>query len=109
MSREPTTGVDRVSRRERWLSRVDGSLLALYLASLAVVVLHDIEQAARLADRMVALKNGEIRARGPPEEVVTETLLAEVFEIDANVDHTPRGPRTKPLRACHNDPTGPTA
>ncbi|MBV0902927.1 ABC transporter ATP-binding protein [Haloarcula salina] len=68
-----------------------------------VVVLHDIQQAARLADEMVALKQGAIRARGTPEEVVTEELLAEVFEIDAEVDLTPRGPRIEPLRPRHDD------
>jgi len=68
-----------------------------------VVVLHDIEQAARLADEMVALKEGVIQARGTPEEVVTEQLLAEVFEIDAEVDVTERGPRVTPLRARHDD------
>ena len=68
-----------------------------------VVVLHDIEQAARLADKMVALKGGEIQARGTPEEVVTEELLADVFEIDAEVDLTPRGPRIEPLRPRHDN------
>ena len=34
-----------------------------------VVVLHDIQQAARLADEMVALKEGAIHARGTPEEI----------------------------------------
>ncbi|WP_018258530.1 ABC transporter ATP-binding protein [Halomicrobium katesii] len=68
-----------------------------------VVVLHDIEQAARLADEMVALKDGAIRARGTPEEVVTEELLADVFEIDAEVDVIERGPRVTPLRARHDD------
>ena len=66
-----------------------------------VVVLHDIEQAARLADRMVALKDGEIRARGPPDEVVTEELLADVFRVDADVVTTENGPRVTPLRARH--------
>ena len=68
-----------------------------------VVVLHDIQQAARLADEMVALKGGEIQARGTPEEVVTEELLAGVFEIDAEVDLTPRGPRIEPLRPRHDN------
>ena len=67
-----------------------------------VVVLHDIEQAARLADRMVALKDGEIRARGSPGEVVTEELLAEVFRVDGEVEYTERGPRVTPLRARHD-------
>ncbi|MFC5136520.1 MULTISPECIES: ABC transporter ATP-binding protein [Haloferacaceae] len=68
-----------------------------------VVVLHDIEQAARLADRMVALADGEIRARGPPEEIVTEDLLADVFRVDADVVSTDRGPRVTPIRARHAD------
>ena len=71
-----------------------------------VVVLHDIEQAARLADEMVALKEGAIQTRGTPEEVVTEELLAEVFEIDAEVELTERGPRITPLRARHDNTDG---
>ncbi|MDS0260977.1 ABC transporter ATP-binding protein [Haloarcula sp. S1CR25-12] len=67
-----------------------------------VVVLHDIQQAARLADEMVALEDGEIQSRGTPEEVVTEGLLAEVFEIEAEVDQTARGPRIEPLRPRHS-------
>jgi len=66
-----------------------------------VVVLHDIEQAARLADRMIALKDGEVRARGPPSKVVTDDLLAEVFRVDAEVVATENGPRVTPLRARH--------
>ncbi|WP_280588030.1 ABC transporter ATP-binding protein [Halorubrum sp. Boch-26] len=68
-----------------------------------VVVLHDIEQAARLADRMVALKDGEVRARGSPEDVVTEELLADVFRVDAEVVATENGPRVTPLRARHEE------
>ncbi|WP_122088097.1 ABC transporter ATP-binding protein [Halalkalicoccus subterraneus] len=67
-----------------------------------VLVLHDIEQAARHADFMVALKDGRIQARGTPEEVVTEDLLAEVFEIDAEVVLTDRGPQVTPICARHD-------
>jgi len=67
-----------------------------------VLVLHDIDQAARYADHMVALKDGEIHAHGPPEDVVTEELLAEVFEVEARVEPTERGPRVEPLRARHD-------
>ena len=69
-----------------------------------VVVLHDIQQAARLADEMVALKDGTVHAHGTPAEVVTEELLASVFEVHADVEQTPRGPRIEPLRPRH----GPT-
>jgi ABC-type hemin transport system ATPase subunit len=70
-----------------------------------VFVLHDIDQAARYADRMVALEDGAIYERGTREEVVTEELLAEVFEIDAEVELTERGPRIVPLRRRHDDET----
>ena len=71
-----------------------------------VVVLHDIQQAARIADHIVALKDGSVRARGPPEAVITEQLLAEVFEIEANVEATENGPRVEPLRPRHDNRDG---
>jgi len=70
-----------------------------------VVVLHDIEQAARLADRIIALKDGTIRARGSPAEVVTEDLLAKVFSIEAEVQSTDRGPQVTPIGPIHDGPT----
>jgi iron complex transport system ATP-binding protein len=44
------------------------------------------------------LYDGEIRARGTPEEVVTEGLLASVFGVEAIVEGSERGPRVTPLR-----------
>jgi iron complex transport system ATP-binding protein len=54
-----------------------------------VVVLHDVEQAARFADYIVALDDGTVYDWGPPDEVLTEQLLADVFAVDATVDHDP--------------------
>jgi iron complex transport system ATP-binding protein len=68
-----------------------------------VLVLHDIDQAARYADHVVALKDGSIYDRGPPEEIITEELLAEVFRIEAVVEPSEQGPRFEPLRALHGD------
>lgn len=67
-----------------------------------VVVLHDIQQAARLADRMVVMKEGRVEATGTPGEVVREGLIAEVFEVEAEVEFTDRGPRIEPLCARHD-------
>jgi len=47
-----------------------------------VIVLHDINYAAAYADLIVAMKGGRIMAMGPPEEIVTEAMLGEVFETD---------------------------
>lgn len=71
-----------------------------------VLVLHDVEQAAQYAEHMLALTDGTIHARGTPEEVVTEELLAAVFGVEAAVERTERGPRITPIRAVHTDDRG---
>jgi len=53
------------------------------------VVLHDIAQAARFADYLVALDDGEVYDWGPPADVVTEALLRDVFDVEAAVNYTP--------------------
>ncbi|WP_415380341.1 ABC transporter ATP-binding protein [Halosimplex sp. TS25] len=68
-----------------------------------VVVLHDLQQAARLADHMLALKDGTVQGRGSPEEVVTKEMLADVFGIEATVTQTDLGPQITPLRPLHDD------
>jgi iron complex transport system ATP-binding protein len=68
-----------------------------------VVVLHDLQQAARHADYMLALSGGRIEARGPPEEVVTEQLLADLFQIEASVTNSEHGPQITPLSPLHDD------
>ncbi|MFC7071720.1 ABC transporter ATP-binding protein [Halovenus rubra] len=60
------------------------------------VVLHDIGQAARFADNLIALNDGELYDWGPPNEVVTEELLADVFRVDATVTNDSVGPQITP-------------
>ncbi|MBR9766712.1 MAG: ATP-binding cassette domain-containing protein [Rhodobacteraceae bacterium] len=50
-----------------------------------VIVLHDINYAARFADRIVALHEGRVAANGAAREVVTDALLRDVFGTDAKV------------------------
>lgn len=50
-----------------------------------VMVLHDLNLAARYAQRLVAMRDGAIVASGTPTEVLTEQLLSEVFDLDARV------------------------
>ncbi|WCE28846.1 Fe(3+) dicitrate ABC transporter ATP-binding protein FecE [Vibrio sp. SCSIO 43137] len=54
-----------------------------------IVVLHDLNQACRYCDHLVVLKSGEIAAKGSPEEVFTESLLKNVFDLDAVVKPDP--------------------
>jgi iron complex transport system ATP-binding protein len=79
---EPTTFLDLVGQ-------VDVLELVRRLHSEAgrtvVMVLHDLNLAARYADRLVAMREGRIVAAGEPAEVITEPLLAEVFGLAARV------------------------
>ncbi|MCG7487917.1 Fe(3+) dicitrate ABC transporter ATP-binding protein FecE [Vibrio sp. Of14-4] len=54
-----------------------------------VVVLHDLNQACRYCDHLVVLKQGEIVEEGSPDEVMTQTLLNDVFDLKANVFRDP--------------------
>ena len=50
-----------------------------------VMVLHELNLAARYADHLVALKRGRVVAQGDPREVVTPGLVADVFGLEARV------------------------
>jgi iron complex transport system ATP-binding protein len=52
---------------------------------LVVVVLHDLNAAARFADRMLVLSRGCLVADGRAEDVLTEALLSEVYGVQAEV------------------------
>ncbi|NJL96098.1 MAG: ABC transporter ATP-binding protein [Anaerolineae bacterium] len=50
-----------------------------------VMVLHDLNQAARYANRIVALRGGQIVAQGSPEQVMTPENILQVFGLRAEV------------------------
>jgi iron complex transport system ATP-binding protein len=65
-----------------------------------VAVLHDLNQAARYATHLVAMRDGRVVAQGPPEDVVTEPLVQEVFGLASRVVPDPETgtPMVVPLR-----------
>jgi iron-siderophore transport system ATP-binding protein len=65
-----------------------------------VVVLHDLNLAARYAQRLVAVRDGVLVASGTPHEVLTEQLLADVFDLEARVvpDPVAGTPMVVPVR-----------
>ncbi|HUF37434.1 MAG TPA: ABC transporter ATP-binding protein [Anaerolineales bacterium] len=60
-----------------------------------LMVMHDLNQAAAYADRILLLAAGEIRADGTPEEVLTRVNLADAYGV--NVQIVPHPLRKIPL------------
>jgi ABC-type cobalamin/Fe3+-siderophores transport system ATPase subunit len=79
---EPTTYLDISHQLEvlelcRRLNREEGRTV--------VLVLHDLNQAARFADHLIVMCDGAVAAAGAPTEVLTEQLLRDVFRLEARV------------------------
>jgi iron complex transport system ATP-binding protein len=73
----------------------------------AVVVLHDLGLAGAHADRVVILAGGRVVANGPPADVLTPSLLSEVYQHEIEVlPHPHTGePLVLPLREPRGDRT----
>lgn len=54
-----------------------------------IMVLHELNQAARFADHIIAMKDGSVRFEGSPEAVFTAEMLADVFGITAMIMKDP--------------------
>ena len=54
-----------------------------------MAVLHDLNQAARYADNIIAMKDGEVVATGAPADVITEELVRDVFGVEASIIQDP--------------------
>ena len=50
-----------------------------------VLVLHDINMAARYCDRLVALREGALLRQGTPEELMTTATLADIYQLPMQV------------------------
>ncbi|ESU33350.1 iron-dicitrate ABC transporter ATP-binding protein [Bacillus sp. 17376] len=94
---EPTTYLDMAHQLEilellQKLNREQGRTI--------VMVLHDLNHAARFADHLIALKAGRIVKTGTSEEVINKPVLRKVFQIDAEIGRDPR--TNKPICITYN-------
>ena len=85
---EPTTFLDLKHQLEvldliRYLNREHGLTV--------VMVLHDLNQAARYASRICVLREGRVYGDGTPAAILTPATLREVFEIEGQVMQGPNG------------------
>ncbi|TXS81241.1 ABC transporter ATP-binding protein [Streptomyces sp. me109] len=72
-----------------------------------VMVLHDLNQACRYADHVVAMKSGRIAAEGAPAEVITEKTVADVFDLNCRITTDPVSgtPLVIPMGRHHGTPS----
>lgn len=80
---EPTTFLD--LKHQMSLLDLIRELADLHGLTLGVV-LHDLEQAADIADHVVLLQDGEVVAAGPPHQVMTSEQLSDVYGVPIEVD-----------------------
>jgi iron complex transport system ATP-binding protein len=99
---EPTTFLDLASQvalldLARALNKIEGRSI--------VMVLHDLNLAARYADQMVVMKDGEVVTAGPPAQVLTRELLRDVFDVEADITTDPLtgAPVVLPVRVVNHD------
>ena len=50
-----------------------------------IITLHDLNMAARYADRIVLLKDGEVFKTGAPTEVITRENIQEVYGVKVQI------------------------
>jgi iron complex transport system ATP-binding protein len=73
-------------------------------ARTVVMVLHDLNHAARYAAHVLAMKGGAIVAAGPPDEVVTQEAVQNVFGLDCLVVPCPVSGRPLVVPKGRHDP-----
>ena len=71
-----------------------------------IAVLHDLNAAARFADRIALMRNGRLLAVGRPAAVLSPAMLRRAFGVDVSVQPGPDGcPVIIPLRASRPEPS----
>ena len=72
-----------------------------------VIALHDLNAAARFADRVALLCDGRLLAQGPPAAVLTADRLAFAYRVEAQIHAAPDGHLSvSPSRALPDAPHG---
>ncbi|MFC4592466.1 ABC transporter ATP-binding protein [Sphaerisporangium corydalis] len=76
-----------------------------------VMVLHDLNQACRYADHVIAMKSGRVVAKGAPAEVITAEAVEDIFGLRCQVTTDPVSgtPLVIPMSRHHHDTPHPAA
>lgn len=83
---EPTTYLDMAHQLE--VLDIVKSLNEQHSCTI-VMVLHNINHAARYSDHLIAMRNGIIMQTGTPQEILSAEVMRKVFNIDARIMEDP--------------------
>lgn len=78
---EPTSNLDLLHQ----IDLIDTAKKRASNGTSVIAILHDLNLAARFAERVIVLCKGAIFADGPPKKIITDEMLRRVFEIDVTV------------------------
>ena len=97
---EPTTFLD-VAHQVEVLDLLTD--LSIARGTTIVMVLHDLNLAARYADELIAMKDGRVYAAGAPRDVVTADLVNDVFGLanQITIDPVSGTPMVTPIGRHH--------
>ena len=85
---EPTSALD-MHRQVQVLNFMRA--LARKRQVIVFIAIHDLNQALRFADQVLIIADGTTQGSGPSNEVITESMLREVYKVEARIERCSRG------------------
>lgn len=84
---EPTSALD-LNHQLRVLGQIRKAIATR--GAVGIVALHDLNLAARYADRLILLRQGRILADGAPEDILHRPEIGETYGVDIHITTGPR-------------------
>ncbi|ALI10662.1 MULTISPECIES: ABC transporter ATP-binding protein [Pseudomonas] len=87
---EPTSALD-MHRQVQVLNFMRA--LARKRQVIVFIAIHDLNQALRFADQVLVIADNTAQGSGPSAEVITESMLRQVYKVEARIEQCSRGER----------------
>lgn len=85
---EPTSALD-MHRQVQVLNFM--RRLARKREVIVFIAIHDLNQALRFADQVLVIADGTSQGSGPSNEVITEQMLRNVYQVEARIEQCSKG------------------
>lgn len=84
---EPTSALD-LNHQLRVLGQIREAIAKRN--AIGIVALHDLNLAARFADHLILLRQGQVLAEGPPDEILHLPEIGETYGVDVHITTGPK-------------------